>query len=895
MASFLKKLFASANDRQVARINKKALKVDALAEAYTAMSDEELKGVTDKLKERLKNGENLENVLPDAYAAVREAATRVLHMRHYFVQIIGGICLHQGRIAEMATGEGKTLVATMPAYLNALSGDGVHIVTVNDYLARRDAEWMGKIYKFLGLTVGVIVPQMSFQAKRQAYAADITYCTNSELGFDFLRDNMALHKEDKVQRSLNFAIVDEVDSILVDEARTPLIISGRGDKSSDLYVSANKFAKTLKEDEDFTIAWKEKTVSLTEEGIAKAEKYFKIENLADIEHTELNHHINIALKAHHLMKRDGDYMVSDGQVVIVDENTGRIMVGRRYSDGLHQAIEAKENVRINSENRTVATITYQNFFRMYKKLSGMTGTAKTEEDEFRDIYNIDVVVLPTNLPSQRKDEHDRIYTTVRGKLAAVVTEIEECYASGQPVLVGTVSVEKSEELAKMLHVRRIPHNVLNAKNHEHEAEIVAQAGKFKTVTIATNMAGRGTDIMLGGNPEFQAKAKMEKDGYPKEVIENITAFINLTDPKDKEARAEYERHLQAFSETCAAEKEEVKELGGLRIIGTERHESRRIDNQLRGRAGRQGDPGSTVFFISLEDDIAKHFGGDRLKAIVEGMHLDADTPIASGIITKQIESAQRRVEGRNFSIRKTVLSYDDVMNIQRELIYKERTKVLDGLPVHEQILKMIPPIAQEIIAHYADYNVDYHDWDYAEFNSALEDKLLPEGTEIITSELAACYDVYKLKEAVVNRAIEEYEKKVALLKEVGFDFDDFERVVLLQRVDSKWVDHLSSIEALRQGIGLRGYGQQDPVVAYRKEAFDMFEEMIERIHSETVQILIKIKFEITENEKGEKEVVTGKKAAAKPKRKPSMSLKSVGRNDPCPCGSGMKYKNCCGK
>ncbi|MDR2635048.1 MAG: preprotein translocase subunit SecA [Clostridiales bacterium] len=895
MASFLKKLFASANDRQVARIRKKALKVDELADLYSAMSDEELQGVTARLKERLAGGETLDDILPDAYAAVREAATRTLHMRHYFVQVIGGICLHQGRIAEMATGEGKTLVATMPAYLNALSGEGVHIVTVNDYLARRDAEWMGKIYKFLGLTVGVIVPQMPFKAKKDAYAADITYCTNSELGFDFLRDNMALHKRDKVQRSLNFAIVDEVDSILVDEARTPLIISGRGDKSSDLYVHANRFAKTLREEEDFTIAWKEKTVSLTESGIAKAEKYFKIENLADIEHTDLNHHINIALKAHHLMKKDGDYIVNDGQVVIVDENTGRIMVGRRYSDGLHQAIEAKENVRINSENRTVATITYQNFFRMYKKLSGMTGTAKTEEDEFRDIYNIDVVVLPTNLPSQRKDEHDRIYTGVKGKLAAVVGEIEECYSRGQPVLAGTVSVEKSEELSKLLHGKRIPHNVLNAKNHEREAEIVAQAGRLKTITIATNMAGRGTDIVLGGNPEFQAKSKMEKDGYPKELIEKVTSFIALSDEKEQEARCEYERHFKAFSEICAAEKEEVKSLGGLRIIGTERHESRRIDNQLRGRAGRQGDPGSTVFFISLEDDIAKIFGGDYLKKIVAGMHLDENTPITSGIITKQIESAQRRVEGRNFSIRKTVLSYDDVMNVQRELIYKERSNVLDGLPVHEQILKMIPPIAQEIIAHYADYNVDYHDWDYTEFNAALEDKLLPDGTSLITPELASGYDVYKIKEAVVKRAEEEYENKIAALKDAGFDFDDFERVVLLKCVDSKWIDHLSSIEALRQGIGLRGYGQQDPVVAYRKEAFDMFEEMVERIHTETVQILLKIKFEITENENGEKEVVTGKKAAAKPKLRPTVSLKSVGRNDPCPCGSGKKYKNCCGK
>lgn len=888
----------NANSRKLKKIEKIADKVELLADKYKAMSDEELASQTAVLKERLSNGETVDNILPDAFAVVREAGERVLGMRHFHVQLMGGIALHQGRIAEMATGEGKTLVATLPAYLNALGGKSVHVVTVNDYLASRDAAWMGKLYKFLGLSVGVIVSGMNPEAKREAYNADITYCTNNELGFDFLRDNMVVRKSDKVQRDLSFAIIDEVDSILIDEARTPLIISGRGDKSSELYKQADAFAKQCRAavqvgEElrgDYTIEEKEKTIMLTDAGVQKAEKFFRVQNLTDIENTTLYHHIQQALKANFMMKKDKDYIVSDGEVLIVDEFTGRIMIGRRYNDGLHQAIEAKEHVVIRSENKTLATITFQNFFRMYKKLSGMTGTAKTEEDEFEGTYALDVVTIPPNKPSQRRDEHDQIYTTVAGKTTAIVQDILDSHEKGQPVLVGTISVEKSEALSKILKSKGILHNVLNAKFHKQESEIIAQAGKFNAVTIATNMAGRGTDIMLGGNPDFMARQKMEHDGYPVDLIELACSPLNIKDEEVIAAKEVYAHHYEAFKARCDEERKNVLAVGGLRIIGTERHESRRIDNQLRGRAGRQGDPGSTVFYISMEDDIARIFGGDKMKSIADTMNFDPDTPISNAFITKQIERAQRMVESRNYSIRKQVLCYDDVMNKQREIIYKERGQVLDGLDVHDQVLDMIGELAEDIIETYADYKVDYHTWDYEAFNTALERKLLPEGSNVMNAELCSCYDVYKLKDAVMKIALKDFEDKVKDIKEQGVDFAEFERYILLKTVDSKWMDHIDAMDALRSGIGLRGYGQRDPVIAYKQEGWDMFEDMVKRIHLETAAILMKVRLEKKEDggAKFQRGVSNAKKATGFGGRK-------VGRNDPCPCGSGLKYKNCCGK
>ncbi len=878
------------NKFKLRKIEKIANKVEALAPKYAEMDDDTLVAQTQALKDRLANGETTDQILPDAYALVREASERVLGMRHFHVQIMGGIALHQGRIAEMGTGEGKTLVATLPAYLNALTGNGVHVVTVNDYLASRDAAWMGKLYKFLGLSVGVVVPQMSVEAKKKAYASDITYCTNNELGFDFLRDNMVVRKSDKVQRELSFAIVDEVDSILIDEARTPLIISGRGGKSSELYKSADAFARQCKEGDDFTIEEKEKTIMLTDNGVAKAERFFHVVNLTDLENTELYHHIQAALKAHFMMKRDKDYIVSDGEVLIVDEFTGRIMIGRRYNEGLHQAIEAKEHVAIRSENKTLATITFQNFFRMYKKLSGMTGTAKTEESEFEGIYNLDVVTIPPNKPSRRVDEHDQIYTKVSGKITAIVQDIIDHHATGQPILVGTISVEKSEELSAILKRKGIPHNVLNAKYHKQESEIIAQAGRLNAVTIATNMAGRGTDIMLGGNAEYQAKQKMEKDGYPIEVIELASSPHVSQDPEIIEAKEVYNHHYDAFKAICDEEKEKVVALGGLRIIGTERHESRRIDNQLRGRSGRQGDPGSTVFYISMEDDVARIFGGDKMKAIAQTFNLGDDVPISNGIITKQIEKAQRLVEGRNYSIRKQVLSYDDVMNVQREIIYKERGKVLDGMDVHEQIIDMMGDLAEEIIEDYADYRTDYQTWDYDAFNKALEKRMLPQGTNLMTPELCSCIDVHKLKDAVLKIAVKDYNDKIEALEKDGFDFKELERVVLLKTVDAKWMEHIDAMDALRRGIGLRGYGQRDPLIAYREEGLEMFEDMVSRIHTEAASILLKIHVE--KKEDGAPATVRQNIATA---QQSVATQKKVGRNDPCPCGSGLKYKNCCGK
>ena len=878
------------NERKLRKIKKIAMKIDSLADTYKALTDEELTAKTAEFKARLEKGETLDSLLVEAFATVREAAARVLGMRPYFVQLMGGIALHQGRIAEMGTGEGKTLVATLPSYLNALTGKGVHVVTVNDYLAERDAAWMGKVHRFLGLTVGVILPSMRNDEKQKAYACDICYCTNNELGFDFLRDNMVVEKRAKVQRELNFAIVDEVDSILIDEARTPLIISGRGGKSSEMYKTADAFARTVRENDDFTIEEKEKAIMLTDEGVKKAEKYFKLDNLTDINNTDLYHHIKQALKAHYMMKRDRDYIVNDGEVLIVDEFTGRVMIGRRYNEGLHQAIEAKERVVIRSENKTLATITFQNFFRMYAKLSGMTGTAKTEEDEFEGIYRLDVVQIPPNRPSQRKDENDKIYTKESGKITAIVEDILECHKTGQPVLVGTVSVEKSEELSAILKRKGIPHNVLNAKYHKQEAEIVAQAGKEGMITIATNMAGRGTDIMLGGNAEFQAKKKMEKDGYPLDIIEMATSPHVYDDEKVKEAKKVYLHHYEAFKKQCDVEKEKVVALGGLRIIGTERHESRRIDNQLRGRSGRQGDPGETVFYISMEDDVSRIFGGDKMKSIATAMNFPDDEPIANSIISKQVERAQRVVEGRNFSIRKQVLAYDDVMNAQRELIYKERGKVLDGLDVHDQILDMIDDLAEEIIGYYADYKTDFQTWDYEAFNNSLEQRMLPKGSNVVTPELCSAYDVYKIKEAVLDVALKDYEAKIARLKEDGLDFGDFERLVLLKTVDAKWMDHIDAMDALRKGIGLRGYGQRDPVLAYRQEGWDMFDDMVSRIHSETASILLKVQIE-----KREDGSTSAKQQIAAASKTVRNTEQKVGRNDPCPCGSGLKYKNCCGK
>jgi preprotein translocase subunit SecA len=945
---FFSKLFPSENDRNIKKLKKIADTVEVLQDNFRKLTDDELVGMTAKLKARLNAGETLDDILPEAFATVREASDRVLKMRHFYVQILGGVALHQGRIAEMKTGEGKTLVATLATYLNALPGKGLHVVTVNDYLAKRDAEWMGKIFRFLGLTVGVVVAGMKHEEKKAAYQCDIVYATNNELGFDYLRDNMAVSKDDKVQRELNFAIIDEVDSILIDEARTPLIISGRGSKSSELYVTANGFAKTVNKEpywiefkpaagengqetapkykgegapsvpeakkgetyldtasgkwfkaereRDIIIEEKEKTVRLSESGIDKAEKFFHVANLADLENSELNHHINNALKANFIMKADGDYIVENGEIIIVDEFTGRQMIGRRYSEGLHQAIEAKEGVAIKSENKTLATITFQNYFRLYKKLSGMTGTAKTEDIEFKGIYKLDVVVLPTNVPMQRKDENDQLYTTHRGKLNAIAADIEECYKRGQPVLAGTVSVEKSEELSRALKQKRIPHSVLNAKNHQMEAEIVAQAGKIKQVTIATNMAGRGTDIMLGGNPEYLAKQKMEHDGYKHETIEAATSYAKITDPEIENARRVYESLYNEFRERTSKEKEEVKTLGGLRIIGTERHDSRRIDNQLRGRSGRQGDPGSSIFYLSLDDDIARVFGSDRLKALTATLNVGEDMPIANVIITKQIERAQKMVEDRNYSVRKRVLSYDDVMNKQRGVIYAERDRVLTGADIHGEILGMIPEVAGGIIRAYADFDKDVNTWDYDAFNFELERVLLPRGENIITKELAGQYSYDDILDVVSKRAAEVYEEKVKRLKDEGVDFSEIERIMLLKFVDMKWTDHIDSMDVLRKGIGLRAYGQVDPVVAYQKEGFEMFSMMNDSIRFDTVLFLMKAEMNRVKRGEAQKGEAGFASDGSKPAKKvPVKAAVKVGRNDPCPCGSGKKYKDCCGK
>ena len=890
----------SDNRRNVRRLSAKAEQVLALEDRFAAMTDDELRGMTEQFKKRYsENFETLEDLLPEAFAVVREAGKRILNMQHFKVQIMGGIALHQGRIAEMRTGEGKTLVATLPAYLNALTGKGVHIVTVNDYLARRDAEWMGKIHRFLGLTVGVAVSGMRPEAKREAYNCDITYGTNNELGFDYLRDNMVTRKQDMVQRDLAFAIIDEVDSILIDEARTPLIISGRGGKSSEMYSRANRFARRLVRDADYEIDEKKRAINLTEQGIERAETYFEVENLADIENTELYHYINNALKANFIMHRDQDYIVNDGEVVIVDEFTGRLMIGRRYNDGLHQAIEAKENVRIQSENKTLATITFQNYFRLYDKLSGMTGTAKTEENEFRSIYKLDVVTIPTNVPPKRVDEDDLLFTTAAGKLRAVVEDIKECYDRGQPVLVGTTNVEKSEELSKILRRRQIPHNVLNAKNHEKEAMILAQAGRLHQVTIATNMAGRGTDIMLGGNAEFMAKEKLKKEGFEEKDIDLAASVFPAETEEVQRARELYNQYMHDFKPEVEAEKEQVIAFGGLRIIGTERHESRRIDNQLRGRAGRQGDMGSSIFYLSAEDDVLRLWG-DRLKKVMSMFKVDEDTPLSAKILSRQIENAQRNIEGRNFSVRKSVLEYDNVMNKQREIIYAERSKVLKGMPMREEILKIIRSQVETIVAAYTDPKVDYDEWDSEELNKEVERKLLPGEPEFFTEDKLKNYALPELIDMLNDAVVAAYQVKIDEAQEHNVNFEDIERQIMLRVVDRKWMDHIDNMDALKSGIGLKAYGQQDPVIAYRQEGFEMFDEMIEKIHEEVVAMLMHINVEYPPEppKKQEVEMIAshgGEVGGEEKKPDVTPKNKQVGRNDPCPCGSGKKYKNCCGK
>ena len=905
MMEVFKKLLGQSNEAEVRRLQKIADQVLAKEAEYRALTDEQLQAKTPEFKQRLKAGETLDDILPDAFAACREAADRTVGMRPYPVQVIGGVCLHQGRIAEMKTGEGKTLVATLPAYLNALTGEGVHIVTVNDYLARRDSEWMGKIYKFMGLTVGLIVHDLDNAQRRAAYACDITYGTNNEMGFDYLRDNMVIHERDMVQRGHVYAIVDEVDSILIDEARTPLIISGQGDKSTDLYEKANQFVSRLKNEEDYTIAEKEKAVSLTEQGIAKAQRAFNVENIADLDNAELYHHILAALKAHAIMKRDVDYVVQNGEVIIVDEFTGRLMVGRRYSDGLHQAIEAKEHVKVERESKTLATITLQNYFRMYKKISGMTGTAKTEEEEFQGIYNLDVVQIPTNKPMIRKDLNDMVYKTKRGKFNAVVEEIVKRHQTGQPILVGTVNVETSEMLSHLIKLRGVSHEVLNAKNHQKEAEIVAQAGHVGAVTIATNMAGRGTDILLGGNPDFLARRAMRQENYPDEIIEAATGHNENVDQVVLDARKRYRELYEGFKKETDAEHERVMALGGLHIIGTERHESRRIDNQLRGRAGRQGDPGSTQFFISLEDDVMRLFGSERIAPMIEKLGMTEDQPLEAGMLTKQIEAAQKRIEGRNYSIRKSVLQYDDVMNKQRELIYGQRRDILMGHDVRQNIIDMV----HKLIDSTAERNFTGEgsfDWSIDDARDYLEKLCLKPGTfDRHADAIKTMDEPEELVKLLYADAEAFYAEREALLSGMGIDMREFERVVLLSAIDHHWMDHIDAMDDLRDGIGLRAYGQRDPVQEYRMESYDMFNDMVHFIREETVRRLYQARVERlperrrTVNLDAAKAGLQGaENTNGQAKKGGAPTNKAMpgapGRNQPCPCGSGKKYKHCCG-
>ena len=920
---FLQKLFGSHSDHELKRIYPIADKIEALEPKMQALSDEELRAKTDEFKARYQAGEDLDALLPEAFAVVREAAWRVLGMKPFRVQLIGGIVLHQGRIAEMKTGEGKTLVAVLPAYLNALTGEGVHIVTVNDYLAKRDSEWMGKVHRFLGLTVGLIVHGLTAEQRRAAYAADITYGTNNEMGFDYLRDNMAIYKQQMVQRGHAFAIVDEVDSILIDEARTPLIISGQGDESTDLYRKADDLVRTMKKlvvtsvdekaeededlDADYVVDEKARTATLTARGTAKAERYFNLENLSDLENSTLAHHINQALKAHGVMKRDIDYVVKDGEVIIVDEFTGRLMLGRRYSEGLHQAIEAKEHVDVQRENRTLATITFQNYFRLYGKLSGMTGTALTEEEEFTTIYELDIVEIPTNKPVIRKDWPDVVYKNEAGKDKAIIQQIIECHAKGQPVLVGTISIEKSEYLSSLLKKQGIPHNVLNAKQHEREAEIVAQAGKLGAVTIATNMAGRGTDIMLGGNAEYLAKTDLKKAGFEEEVIAEATGYAETDDEEILKAREMYAQRLAEHKKVTDAEAELVRAAGGLFILGTERHESRRIDNQLRGRAGRQGDPGESRFYIAMTDDIMRLFGSERVMNMMESLGMDEDTPLDQKMLSNAIEQAQKTVESRNFQTRKNVLEYDDVMNVQRNVIYDERRKVLDGEDLQPSIRKMIEEFVSSTVA---DGLGAEKSPDLAAVNEALapfgklflrpgDIKLTPEELKGLTAQ--------KLTDMVLEKAYAFYdakEKDLGLMPNGTPVMRELERVVMLRVVDEYWMEHLDAMTDLRQGIGLRGYGNTKPIDAYKNEGFEMFEAMIRGIREETVRRLFVVR--IRKEEKLERKSVTKNAAAnvggdAPQKKQPVKKIKKPGRNDPCPCGKlrpnglPMKYKDCCGR
>ncbi len=903
---FLDKIFGNYSQKELKRIDPIVQKVLALEETYRTMSEDELKGQTALLKERLANGETLDDILPEAFAACREACDRVLEMRPYPVQIIGGIILHQGRIAEMKTGEGKTLVETLPAYLNALAGEGVHIVTVNDYLAKRDSEWMGKVFGYMGLSVGLVVHGISNEERREAYACDITYGTNNEFGFDYLRDNMVTYKENRVQRGFAYSIVDEVDSILIDEARTPLIISGAGDKSTDLYQKADRFAKTLtsirvkehdsKEDmedidADYIIDEKARTATLTPKGAKKAEAYFNIENINDSDNMTLSHHITQAIKARGVMQKDIDYVVKDGEVIIVDEFTGRLMIGRRYSEGLHQAIEAKEGVTVARESKTLATITFQNYFRMYKKLSGMTGTAMTESDEFREIYGLDVVEIPTNKPVIRNDMPDIVYKNERGKFTAVIDDIVEAHAKNQPVLVGTVSIEKSELLSAMLKRRGVAHNVLNAKHHDKEAEIVSQAGTPGAVTIATNMAGRGTDIMLGGNAEFLAKAEMRKLGYEEEMISAATAYFETGAEDILAARAHYAELLHKFKAEIAPKAEEVRNAGGLYIIGTERHESRRIDNQLRGRAGRQGDPGKTRFFISLEDDLMRLFGGQRIQGIMETLKIDENTPIDTKMLSSSIEGAQKKVEDRNFEIRKSVLRFDDVMNKQREIIYGQRSKVLDGDDISEYIANMRRESIEKTVDTYLANDESKADWNLDGLRDYYLGWMLTDGDLRYTKEEYA-----SLTKADVSAALAERMEEVYASREEQFGSEimrELERVALLRNVDLKWMDHIDAMSDLKQGIYLRSYAQHDPVVEYRIEGFDMFDQMIEAIREDTVKMLMTVRVKAAPQR--EQVAVPVESSGDGSVSATVVKKKKVGRNDPCPCGSGKKYKHCCGR
>ena len=936
-------IFKSDNTRNVKKLEKIAAKVEALEEKFKDMSTEELQGMTAVLKGRLANKETLDDILPEAFATIREASARVLNKRHYHVQILGGIALYQGRIAEMRTGEGKTLVETLPAYLIALEGKGVHIVTVNEYLSKRDSEWMGKIFKFLGLTVGVSTHDMNPDEKRKAYAADITYSTNNELGFDYLRDNMARRPQDRVARGYHFAIVDEVDSILIDEARTPLIISGPGMKSSEDYYKAAKFAKSLKAD-DYEIDEEKKAIRLLDSGVEKAERYYNLENLTDIDNIEINHYINNAIRAQFIMHLDNDYIIRDNQIYIVDEFTGRVLEGRRYSNGLHQAIEAKEGLEVKDENVTLATVTFQNFFRIYEKVSGMTGTAKSEETEFNKIYSLDVVSIPTNKPLRRIDWPDAIYPTEAAKFRAIVEEVKEVHATGRPVLIGTITIEKSELIASELKKAGIKHTVLNAKNHELESEIVAQAGRMGQVTIATNMAGRGTDILLGGNPEFLAKKEMEKLGCTPEEIDFCTSFVSTDNKALEDLRTKYNAYYEQFEKVTNQEKEKVSALGGLHIIGTERHESRRIDDQLRGRAGRQGDPGSSIFYVSMQDDLMKRFGGDKLKSIVDFFKVEEDTRFSMSFLSKQIENAQRRIEGFNFSARHNVLKYDDVNNTQRMEIYKERNRVLDGADIHNEIIDMIDEYAKNLVYDATDGNENYEEWNVDHINSMLNGKVFPQDYNFVTEDMIEGLELEELANNVAVETIRLYEDKCQQLKEINVDYKATERSHLLRVVDTLWRNHIEYMETLRKEIGLRAYGNHDPIIAYKKDCSEAFDKLVSKIREETAMFLININIDMVrdviakatkaikeqmarakaqaEAEAKNKDKSADSNAESKPSeetpsfnpfeaqrseqkmftnkdegetKKQARSSKTVGRNDPCPCGSGKKYKACCGK